>query len=981
MLADRDYHWPEANRVGNFRAMLGVPLLREGVPIGVMTLTRETPRPYSAKQIELISTFADQAVIAIETVRLFNEVQERNAEIERTRNVLATMIDNMNDGLALMTPTPDDVRCEFVNQAMMKFQRYPADVVFPGCMMSNVRRFQIGRGDFGKIDDVEAKVRELVDQLKTPAGVTFERRSPSGHYIEVSYKPLDNGTIISIHRDITELKEREASLAAAKEAAEAARADTERTRQVMQTILDNMSDAVQLFDKDFNIEFVNRRLYEFHAYTPEFGGPGVSGYAGIRFMAKRGDYGPDVDIEKTVAARAERIRDPHGSRHVRRTGSGHLVEFTFNPLPGGRVLAVGHDVTEVKHREEALRAAADILKLISDGRFNLKTVLDRLVESAVRLCEADGANIFQRDGDIFRVTASHGYSPELTEFMFGQRITPSRNSLSGRTVLDRAVVHIPDIKADPDYTWAGPQQFGEYRTMLGVPLMREGVPIGVLAMTRDKPLPFTPAQIELISTFADQAVIAIETLRLFNEVQERTAEIELTRTIMQTAFDNMDDGVALLDKDMRVQFMSQERIRSRQFPPELVRIGTPARELMLFQARRGDYGPVADEADIERKVEAAFRRMTTPGGVRYARREDDRTIEFSFKPIGDGGILAVFRDITELRQREEALAAAKEDVERTRALMQTILDNMSDGVTLWDKDFRWQFSNRVHIQRQRYTDEMLRPGVTSGFDMIRFQAQRGEYGALAADAQEKKVEEIASIIRDPNGSRYDRRTQDGHYIEFSYNPLSDGSVLGVYRDITELKDREQAVEQARGIMQSVLDNMSDGVSLFDQQFRLKFTNQRLVDFLKLPDRLTGPDVSLLDILRFQAGRGDFGAADNPDKLARSRLELIATPGGSRFERRTGEGKHLEFSFIPLRNGDTIAVIRDITALKDREEALASSKDEVERTQRIMQTVLDNLVDGVSLFDKDFRWVFSNRHHREQYGYTPDKVQVGDPASS
>ena len=190
--------------------------------------------------------------------------------------------------------------------------------------------------------------------------------------------------------------------------------------------------------------------------------------------------------------------------------------------------------------------------------------------------------------------------------MLAQRVTPSRNSLSGRTVLDRAVVHIPDILDDPEYTWAGPQKFGEYRTMLGVPLMREGMPIGVLAMTRDKPRPFTPAQIELISTFADQAVIAIETLRLFNEVQERTAETERTRKVMQTAFDNMDDGVALLDKDLRLQFMSQERIKSRQFPPELVQPGVPARDLMLFQARRGDYGPVASEADIERKIEAAF---------------------------------------------------------------------------------------------------------------------------------------------------------------------------------------------------------------------------------------------------------------------------------------------------------------------------------------------------------------------------------------
>ena len=567
--ADPDYHWPEASTTGNFRAMLGVPLLREGVPIGVMTLTRDAARPFSAKQIELISTFADQAVIAIETVRLFNEVQERTAEIERTRSILATMIDNMDDGLALMTPTADgDVRCDFVNQRMMEFQRYPADVVFPGSLMSNIRRFQIGRGDFGKVDDVEAKVKELVDHLKVPGGVRFERPSPSGHYIEVSYKPLDNGTIISIHRNITALKEREASLAAAKEAAEAARADAERTRQSMQTVLDNMNEAVQLFDKNFDIEFVNRRLLEFHAYPPEIGGPGASGFDGIRYMAKRGDYGPDVDVEKVVAERAARIRDPNGSRHVRRTGNGSLVEFTFNPLPDGRVLAVGHDVTEVKHREEALQAAADILKLISRDRFDLQTVLETLVESASRLCEADGANIFQLEGDTLRVTASHGYSRELTEFMLSQRVSPSRNSLSGRTVLDRAVVHIPDIQADPEYTWAGPQKFGEYRTMLGVPLMREGTPIGVLAMTRDKPRPFTPAQIELISTFADQAVIAIETLRLFNEVQERTAETERTRKVMQTAFDNMGDGVALLDKDMRLQFMSQERIKSRQFPPE-----------------------------------------------------------------------------------------------------------------------------------------------------------------------------------------------------------------------------------------------------------------------------------------------------------------------------------------------------------------------------------------------------------------------------
>ena len=108
-------------------------------------------------------------------------------------------------------------------------------------------------------------------------------------------------------------------------------------------------------------------------------------------------------------------------------------------------------------------------------------------------------------------------------------------------------------------------------------------------------------------------MIAIETLRLFNEVRERTAETERTRMVMQTAFDNMDDGVALLDKDLRLQFINQQRIKSRQFPPEMVHPGAPARDLMRFQARRGDFGRSPNEAEVERKIEAALARMTDAG--------------------------------------------------------------------------------------------------------------------------------------------------------------------------------------------------------------------------------------------------------------------------------------------------------------------------------------------------------------------------------
>src|SRR5262249_5340485 len=150
--------------------------------------------------------------------------------------------------------------------------------------------------------------------------------------------------------------------------------------------------------------------------------------------------------------------------------------------------------------------------------------------------------------------------------------------------------------------------------------------------------------------------------------------------------------------------------------------------------------------------------------------------------------------------------------------------------------------------------------------------------------------------------------------------------LGVYRDITELKDREQLIQQARDLMDTVLATMIDGVTLFDFEFRLKFTNQRLVDFIKLGPEATVPGTSLLDILRYQAKRADFGPPEQAEETARARFEFISKPGGSYFERRTAEGRHLEFHFVPLKNGDTIAVTRDITELKDREDALATSKE-------------------------------------------------------
>ena len=163
-------------------------------------------------------------------------------------------------------------------------------------------------------------------------------------------------------------------------------------------------------------------------------------------------------------------------------------------------------------------ATADMLKVIGRSTFDLQAVLDTLVESAARLCEADMAAISRPMGEVFEHLTSYGYSPAHKQYMQTHPIPSGRGSVSGRTVLDGKVVHILDVKADPDYTLIDRERF--VRTMLGVPLLREGTAIGVIVLQRSTVRPFSDKQIELATTFADQAVIAIENARLFNELRE-----------------------------------------------------------------------------------------------------------------------------------------------------------------------------------------------------------------------------------------------------------------------------------------------------------------------------------------------------------------------------------------------------------------------------------------------------------------------------
>jgi two-component system, NtrC family, sensor kinase len=182
-----------------------------------------------------------------------------------------------------------------------------------------------------------------------------------------------------------------------------------------------------------------------------------------------------------------------------------------------------------RERDEALEqriVTSEVLRVISRSTFDLTKVLNTLVESAARLCDAGSAGIHRPQGDTYPLIASYGFSPDFEKFLRTNPVVPGHATVLGRAVMERSAIHVHDIQNDSRYQFAAQAaKVGGFRTMLGVPLLREGIPIGVIMLTRKLARPFTEKQIELVTTFADQAVIAIENTRLFEAEQQRTREL------------------------------------------------------------------------------------------------------------------------------------------------------------------------------------------------------------------------------------------------------------------------------------------------------------------------------------------------------------------------------------------------------------------------------------------------------------------------
>ncbi len=478
-------------------------------------------------------------------------------------------------------------------------------------------------------------------------------------------------------------------------------------------------------------------------------------------------------------------------------------------------------------------ATSDVLKVISRSTFDLKPVLDTVVQIAARLCDAQQAVIYRREGELVRFVANFGFPSEFEAYHKALGPVPVDRDSPGvrwQSMVEGRIVHVHDITAVPGYP-SPAITLGKQRTTLGVPLLRSGEAIGTIILAQQRVEPFTDRQIDLVSTFADQAVIAIENTRLITEQREaldqQTATAEVLQVInaspgnLAPVFDTMLENALRL---CGAAFGTLYTYDGRHFQPvafrgvapgfaELMtkhpptdRPGSPAARVLETQ-RPVDVPNVMDEENYRSGVPAALG-MVEVGDFRAF---------INIPLVKDGKVLGFFtiyrRVVGKLSDKQIALLenfatqvviamesarllhelrARTDELAQRQAELRVTFENMGDGVAMFDETQHLVAWNRKFQDILDVPDDIIARRQTF-FEYIHYLAERGEYGA-GADPQEQ----VRQLMEQAGQARtYERTRPDGRVIEIRHNPVAGGGFVLIYADITERKRSEGEIRAAR----------------------------------------------------------------------------------------------------------------------------------------------------------------------------------------
>jgi signal transduction histidine kinase/putative methionine-R-sulfoxide reductase with GAF domain len=460
VLTDPEYGWGRSQALGGYRTVLAVPILKEASAIGVIVLWRTRVQPFTDRQIKLVESFADQALVAIDNARLFEEVRARTRELSEAlaqQTVTA-------DALKVISRSSFDLQTVLDTLAESATRLCDADHAWLFLRKGEFFRWV---ASYGHDSNVHARIREYFRPLQVP---------------------VDKGSI------------------------------TGRTALA--------GKVVQVPDVLADPEYTWGGAQKIGGYRAALGAP----------LLRNGNVVGVLFVARTVPR-------PFSPKHVElvETFADQAVIAVENVRLFEEVQARNRDLSVALEQQTA---TSELLKVIGRSTFDLKPVFETLIESAVKLCGATRGFISRFDGKLLRFAAGYNVTAELREYFERHPFALDRHSNTGRAALERRTVHNIDVRADPEYTYGG-FQIDPYRTVLAIPMLKAGALLGVILIYRYEVLPFTDSQIALIETFADQAAIAIENTRLFEELQARNRDLTALGEVGRAVSSTLDLKVVL----------------------------------------------------------------------------------------------------------------------------------------------------------------------------------------------------------------------------------------------------------------------------------------------------------------------------------------------------------------------------------------------------------------------------------------------------
>ena len=607
VLADPEYTWSGAQKIGGYRAALGAPLLYKGTVVGVIFVAKTVPQPFTAKQIELVTTFADQAVIAIENTRLLNELRQRTgdlSELLEQQTAASQVLQVISSSTGELEPVFQAILASATRTCDAKFgllyriengsARIISKLGIPPAFAEYLKRGP-HRPPLNRVSPLTPigrviQSRQLVHLADYCTDQSYLDRDPItvaaielGSIRTLLVVPMIKndalmGAIVIFRQEVRPFTDKQIELlqnfaAQAVIAIENARLLHELRESLQQQTA--TADMLKVISRStFDLQALLKTLVGCAAQLCDAYDSAIWRPDGDRLLlvAHHGPIPAETLplIRGTVAGRtvldgrALHIADlptedaefPESSENARRWGFRALLcvplmregvaigtialrrreaqLFTerqvalLQTFADQAVIAIENTrlLNELRESLQQQTATAEVLKVISRSSFDLQAVLDTLTESAARFCEAPMAAIMrQKYADSYYYATTYGVSADSNNYLKSVAIKAGRETVVGRALLEGRIVQVADVLADPEYRWIEAQERTGLRTVLAVPLLREGNPIGALVLARSVVRPFTDKQIELVTTFADQAVIAIENVRLFEEIQDTSRQL------------------------------------------------------------------------------------------------------------------------------------------------------------------------------------------------------------------------------------------------------------------------------------------------------------------------------------------------------------------------------------------------------------------------------------------------------------------------